>query len=339
LKKIATAAIAAAIFFAASAALAVDILDAEITIRDGYAIIIDGATVQPDVPPVEKGGMIFIPIRFAAEALRADVTWHKENKIIDLRFPGNRQMTMKIGDTTVDMGDTEKILPAAPFIFESRAMIPLRPVAEQGWFKVKEQQDASILVTDPDIYGYQVPPEESVVPGEKSHSGSLDAIREKARKDETTKKLKIPVLTAWAALLALWAWLFAFRLFGKKESAKDLVIIGLCLTAGMVFVLYGGILMSTYWAGIVILVMSAIGLVSNESYQDKLVTMASTAQGAGLICTLFGLGLLIGPAIAQRDIEAIGFGIYVKIEPTITGLALSIILNMLFGYEARRKRI
>nr|HPI78557.1 DCC1-like thiol-disulfide oxidoreductase family protein [bacterium] len=130
-----------------------------------------------------------------------------------------------------------------------------------------------------------------------------------------------------------------YRLFGKKESAKDLVIIGLCLTAGMVFVLYGGILMSTYWAGIVILVMSAIGLVSNESYQDKLVTMASTAQGAGLICTLFGLGLLIGPAIAQRDIEAIGFGIYVKIEPTITGLALSIILNMLFGYEARRKRI
>jgi len=146
------------------------------------------------------------------------------------------------------------------------------------------------------------------------------------------------VLIAWALAGILWI----VRLIGAFRSSapdrfKDSIIIGLFLAVGVPLVFT--VMFSTAWAAIVIIGTSVVGLVSTETYEDKIVTMANTGQGMGLICTLFGLGLLIGPAIAERDIAAIGYGIYVKIEPTITGLSLSILLNMLFGYEARKRII
>lgn len=314
------------------------ILNAKITIRDDFAIVVDSVTLTPDVGPVEKGGLIFIPIRFAAEALKADVTWYKSDKTVELSFRGGRTVKMTIGDPAVKIGDIEKILPVPPFIFESRAMVPLRAaVEESGIFRIEERENAMILESEEDIKGYDEPGKENVIPGTKQKS-SLDMIRQKAKHDPITRKLRPMVLAAWIAIGLLWAAVCAMRIAARgREGWKDLVIIGLFLSIGMYVVLFSGIMMSTYWAAIVILVTSTVGLVSTETYADKLVTMASSAQGAGLICTLFGLGLLIGPAIANRDIAAIGYGIYVKIEPTITGLALSILMNMLYGYEAKKQ--
>ncbi len=283
------------------------IINGEIKVRSDYSIVVNGENVKPDVPPVEKGGLIFVPLRFVAEALGADVTWYKSPGTAEISYPGGRTVKMTVGDTTIDLGDTQKILPVAPFIFEKRTMIPLRPAAESGYFKVEEKPDASILTLDRGVKGYEKPGVESESPG-KGTSGSLDMIRKKAHNDQVTKKLKPIVLAAWLIVGLLWIVRTALGLIkGKPEGWKDIVIIALFLSVGMFIVL--NFMLSTYWAAIVILITSAIGLISTESYTDKLVTMASTAQGAGLICTLFGLGLLIGPAIAQRDIAAIGYGI------------------------------
>jgi len=321
----------------AFAEMAEGILDAEIFVHDDYAIVVDGSTITTDVPPVEKGGVIFIPLRFAVQSLGADVTWNKIEKTAVISFDGGRTMRMTIGNPEVDLGDIKKIIPVPPFIFEGRTMIPLKPTAEYGLFRVEEKEDATIITSPEEMEGYTEPGIENIVGGTEKQ-GSLDMIREKALKDEVTKKLKPFVLAAWAVIGLLWLIKLITVITGRRsEGYKDMIIIGLFLTVGMYLVLYSGVMMSTYWAAIVILITSLIGVFSTETYSDKLVTMASTAQGAGLICTLFGLGLLIGPAIAQRDIAAIGYGIYVKIEPTITGLSLSILLNMIFGYEARRE--
>jgi hypothetical protein len=323
---------------ALAANMAEEVLGGDIKVRDDYAIVVDKQTVTPDVPPVEKGGVIFVPLRFAAEALHADVTWYKQDQSATIVFPSGNTVKMKIGDPAIDLKDTQKILPVAPFLYGNRTMIPLRATAESGWYRVEEQKNAMILVQDQEkVKAYTAPGKETTVPGTKQ-GNPLAPIIAKAHHDPITKSLKPFVLIAWALMGVLWifrAVLGATR--GKPDGWKDMVVIALFLAVGIPLALH--FMLSTYWVCIVILITSAIGLISTETYEDKLVTMASTAQGAGLICTLFGLGLLIGPAIAQRDIAAIGYGIYVKIEPTITGLTLSIILNMLFGYEARKSQV
>jgi len=336
------------LIFAALPAFAVDItpqaanmaeeaLGGDIKVRSDYTIIVNKQVVTPDVTPVERGGIIFVPLRFVAEALRADVTWYKKDQMAEITFPGGRTIRMAINNPEIDLGDTQRILPISPFLYGDRTMIPLAATAESGFFRVEENKHAMALTLDPEkIKAYNKPGKETILSGEK-HGNPLAPIIAKARKDQVTKKLKPYVLIAWVVIGLLWIIRTIHgAVRGKPEGWKDMIVIGFFLTVCMVLAI--NYMLSTWWVCIVILITSAIGLVSTETYEDKLVTMASTAQGAGLICTLFGLGLLIGPAIAQRDINAIGYGIYVKIEPTITGLVLSIILNMLFGYEARKQQ-
>lgn len=336
---------AAAVFLARLPAgameMAEDILEADVTVRPDFAIVVDGATIAPDVPPVERGGVVFIPLRFAAESLRANVTWYKNEKLAELKFPGDKTVRMKAGDPNIDMGDSVRMLPVAPFIFEGRMMIPLRPTAECGCFRVQERENEAILTTDEEeIESFTDPGMEVIDTGGERGEDPLAEIRKKAVNDPITKSLAPYVRIAWIVAWLLWAAYLVLGLTkGKPEGWKDMIFIALVLSAGVWFIIYGGVMMSTYWAAIVAIGTSIVGLVSTEEYEEKLVTMASTAQGLGLICTLFGLGLLIGPAIASRDINSIGYGIYVKIEPTITGLSLSILLNMLAGYEARRRSI
>ncbi len=318
--------------------MAEDILDATVRVRPDFAIVVDGATISPDVPPVERGGIVFIPLRFAAESLRAKVTWYKDDKVAELVFPGKRTIKMKVDDPNIDMGGSVRMLPVAPFIFENRMMIPLRSTAECGYFRVQERPNAAILTTDKKkIEGFTNPGVKVIDKGGEREKDPLAEIRKKAHNDPITQSLAPYVKTAWGLAWALWVvYLVLGIVKGKPDGWKDMIFIALVLSVGVWFILYGGILLSTYWAAIVAVGTCIVGLVSTEPYEEKLVTMASAAQGFGLICTLFGLGLLIGPAIASRDIAAIGYGIYVKIEPTITGLSLSIMLSMLASYESRR---
>ncbi|MFH1539258.1 MAG: copper amine oxidase N-terminal domain-containing protein [bacterium] len=315
------------------------LLDADIEIREDYTIAVDGVPLKSDVPPVEKNGVIFIPYRFAAEALNATVDWKHEEKTVVLT-KGNLKTAMRIGDPKVDTHDGEIILASEPFLFESRTMIPLRAAAESLLFKVREEADAMYLTSPGE--SELMPYKEKTGGIEKPDAGKpvdydeiYSIFREQARKDRATQTIRPFVTAAWAVVLLLWLVKFVFAI-SKKDDWRDKALIGLFLMAGVPFVLWANVMLSTYWAAIVIIGTSFAGLFSTEDYAEKLVTMGSTAQGLGLICTLFGLGLVIGPAIATHNIAAIGYGIYVKIEPTITGLSLSIIMNVLFGYEARK---
>lgn len=88
---------------------------------------------------------------------------------------------------------------------------------------------------------------------------------------------------------------------------------------------------STVWAAMVPAGTAFVGLLSKENFGDKLVTMAATAQGLGLIFTLLGLGQIIGPAIAAHNVDAIGYGLSVKIEASVMGLSLSLTLNSIIS--------
>ena len=312
------------------------ILGAEVILREDYTIVVDGREVESDVPPVERDGMIFIPLRFAAESLKAEVDWLAREKTAVLR-KGNSRVTMRIGDTHVGTADGERYLVSAPFIFEGRTMIPLRAAAEALHFRV-EEATGTMFLTSPNApmkpYTKEEVAEEQLG-GKAVDYGKVYAIfRAQARRDLATKTLRPFVLAAWAAALLFWLVKLVFALVRREKDYRDTILIGLILCGGVPLVLT--LMLSTYWAAIVAVGTAFAGLMSTEDYSEKLVTMASSAQGLGLICTLFGLGLIIGPAIATHNIAAIGYGIYVKIEPTITGLAISFFLNVLYGYEARK---
>lgn len=341
MKRIIPAALVIALFAASvsfAGNLAERVLDAdEIVMRDDYKIVVNGVETKPDVPPIQKGGMIFIPLRFAAEALKAEVEWNETEKSVRMTFPGGKVVDMKVGDTEISVEGGSKFIPYAPFIFEGRTMLPLKPTAESGIYMVDEKPDSMIITTGEDEIKGVDPREDELANANEniiSHSDAMSHIRDKAKNDQITKKLKPYVQIAWAIVSVIWLAVAGIRASKKTgESWKDMIIILFILTAG-VFVIIN-FMYSTWWAAMVAIGTSVVGILSTEDYSDKLVTMASTAQGIGLICTLFGLGLLIGPAIANRDISAIGYGIYVKIEPTITGLTISLLLNLLYGMEAK----
>ncbi|MEW6202926.1 MAG: copper amine oxidase N-terminal domain-containing protein [bacterium] len=317
-----------------------DILGAEVVMCEDYTIVVDGREVGADVPPVERDGMIFIPLRFAAVALKAEVDWLAQEKTAVLRR-GDSRVVLHIGDTRAETAEGEKYLVSAPFIFEQRTMIPLRAAAEGLHFRVEEATETMFLTSPPDAPlkpFTKAGAAEEELGKETVDYGKVYAIfRAQARRDRATQVLRPYVIAAWAVALLIWLVKLILALIRREGEHRDKILIGLILCGGVPFVL--AVMLSTYWAAIVAIGTSIAGLFSTEDYSEKLVTMASSAQGLGLICTLFGLGLVIGPAIATHNIAAIGYGIYVKIEPTITGLALSFLLNVLYGYEARKAKM
>jgi hypothetical protein len=319
-------------------ALGQEVLPDEIQFREDYTIVVNGRVIIPDVPPVERDGVIFVPLRFVSEAMGAKVSWNDQTLQAVLEWDGARTV-FTIGKLEVDYKGKPVLLSKAPFIYSERTMLPLKISAQGIGYEVYEQPNVMVM-TRPDDAATPAHTAQADGKGkvEKGALKGMAGIKEKARKDPITKSLKPFVLIAWALTGILWILrMIGAMSGGAPDRFKDKIVIAIFLAAGVPLVLLT--MFSTYWAAMVLIGTCVVGLVSTETYEDKIVTMANTAQGMGLICTLFGLGLLIGPAIAERDIAAIGYGIYVKIEPTITGLSLSILLNMLFGYEARKRII
>jgi len=105
------------------------------------SIVVDGKTLQPDVPPIIVEGRTMVPMRIIFEELGADVTWIPESqmiratykeKIIDLMIDAKVLMLCNIAK-----GEIQRIeLDVAPFIQDGRTLIPLRFISENLGYKV-----------------------------------------------------------------------------------------------------------------------------------------------------------------------------------------------------------
>lgn len=104
----------------------------------------------PDQQPIVFEGRTFIPLRFLAEALGAEVNWDQEHQVVIIENKGI-QLTegetsfaryyLKIGDPQMVYAEQDKQhgfvtdihifeLPQAPFIVNGRAMLPFRYIGE-----------------------------------------------------------------------------------------------------------------------------------------------------------------------------------------------------------------
>jgi hypothetical protein len=92
-------------------------------------VTVDGQATSIDAAPEIVAGRTFVPIRFIAETFGSTVTW----------IPATRSVTIVLGSTTIGLQIGNKtavikgkiiVLDAAPYIKNSRTMVPLRVITE-----------------------------------------------------------------------------------------------------------------------------------------------------------------------------------------------------------------
>jgi N-acetylmuramoyl-L-alanine amidase len=100
-------------------------------------MIVDGQSVESDVPPVTAAGGVYVPLRSLADALgaRTDVN---ENRITVIR--GDQSLRLVIGDRHARINGMPMTLAHAPFRVRDRVMISLDAVARA--FHVHASYDA-----------------------------------------------------------------------------------------------------------------------------------------------------------------------------------------------------
>lgn len=103
--------------------------DIRLTIGSNY-LLADGAKQAMDVAPYIRDNRTFMPVRFASEALGANVEWDPAKRQV-LISRGNTTIVLTIGSRTMKLNNTPVTLDVAPEIVDpGRTMMPIRAVAE-----------------------------------------------------------------------------------------------------------------------------------------------------------------------------------------------------------------
>lgn len=283
---------------------AASLTNATIKVDKQFRLMVDGVEVKPDVGPVVKNGEVFVPIRFLTN-LRARVEWietDKEARIVR----GLDQIKVREGDREAVSGNEVLKLKAAPFLYKGRLLVPLVTTASTLGMDT-DLKPNSLVLTSPSA----------------GTGGTADRV------------VMVIAILLWAlalGVLILRSGLGNPAYWGVLEG-KEKILFAVLLLLICPLVAWGA--NSHFWAAMVPAGAALSGVLSRETYHNRLATMAASAMGLGILGTMLGLGFVIGPAVASHDVSSIGFGISVKIEASIAGLGLSWILNNLWGHESR----
>jgi hypothetical protein len=90
-------------------------------------IIVNGATMSFDQPPIERAGRVFVPLRGVFERLGATVVY--DNGVINATGNG-RNVQLKIGSTMATINGETYTSDVAPFLVGARTLVPLRFISE-----------------------------------------------------------------------------------------------------------------------------------------------------------------------------------------------------------------
>ena len=108
--------------------------------------------VEMDVAPVTLNDRTFIPVRFAAEALRAEVKWDEETETVTISR-GDVKIELVIGSNilrlTNEAGIIDMEMDVEPYTLNDRAMLPVRFISEAlgceiGW----DEETETVTITD-----------------------------------------------------------------------------------------------------------------------------------------------------------------------------------------------
>ena len=92
-------------------------------------IHINGKYVSTDVPPDLINGRTFLPMRVIAESMDAQVYWDNNQQCAHVEKDG-KEIEFYVGDTTYYINGMAKSSDVAPYIKNSRTMLPVRALSE-----------------------------------------------------------------------------------------------------------------------------------------------------------------------------------------------------------------
>lgn len=132
---------------------------ADNTVPDGSGVImmvnknaayVDGKKVELDVAPVIKNDRTYVPLRFCAEALSADVKWIEETQSVVVKID-NKIVEFYIGSNIYKVDGKLIESDAEPFLENDKTMLPIRFLAEAINKKI-EWHDNGIITISVDDY-------------------------------------------------------------------------------------------------------------------------------------------------------------------------------------------
>jgi len=82
-----------------------------------------------EVAPEIINARTFVPVRFIAEAFGANVGWDPATKTVTIKSDG-KTIQLTIGKTSATVDGKAYTLDAAPYIKNSRTMVPVRFISE-----------------------------------------------------------------------------------------------------------------------------------------------------------------------------------------------------------------
>ena len=96
----------------------------------------------PDTQPIIMNNRVYVPVRFVAENIGADVDWFPADRVVSITM-NSVNLNLRIGQPTLIRNDggisaTEKSMDVVPVIINDRTLLPIRFVVEEfgyivGW--------------------------------------------------------------------------------------------------------------------------------------------------------------------------------------------------------------
>jgi len=99
-------------------------------------VLVDGQPLSLDVPPVEAGGRLLVPLRGIFERLGAEVVYNKTTRAITAT-KGDIVVGMQLGSSIASINQRAVVLDTPPSTVQGRTMVPLRFVSEALGAKVR----------------------------------------------------------------------------------------------------------------------------------------------------------------------------------------------------------
>nr|WP_285876868.1 copper amine oxidase N-terminal domain-containing protein [Fictibacillus phosphorivorans] len=98
--------------------------------------MVNGSSVDSDVPAFAKNGRVLVPLRVITEKLGAGVNWCPKTNSITIKN-GMKSIHFKLNSKLVLINGKETIIDVAPTAKNNRAFIPIRFISEQFGAAVK----------------------------------------------------------------------------------------------------------------------------------------------------------------------------------------------------------
>ncbi|MCZ8510972.1 stalk domain-containing protein [Paenibacillus filicis] len=112
---------------------------------NGRIVTIDPTNVS--VKPVTKNGSTFVPVRFIAEALGANVGWNESTGVVEIKT-AKKQTTLKLNEKTIVENGKSSKMDASVQIIEGTVMVPLKAVSVTFGKQIYTEKRGLIMIGD-----------------------------------------------------------------------------------------------------------------------------------------------------------------------------------------------